>query len=409
MKHSKPDKKADILKIIDRGENLLAMEPLLISESSPYRAQLFDLALELATKSAGFRHSLPNGIQSALADLVRSMNCYYSNLIEGHNTHPIDIERALHGDYSKDTKKRNLQLEAKAHIHVQQWIEQDGLKGDPFTLSAICEVHKRFGNLLPEELLWVEDPKTNKKIKIIPGAFRDRDVAVGNHIAISAGAIPRFLSRYESVYSALGKAETILASAAAHHRLLWIHPFLDGNGRVARLISHAAFLNVLDTGGIWSIARGLARNEQEYKTHLAKCDLSRRNDLDGRGNLSEESLVEFTQFFLKTCLDQVNFMEQLMQPNRLRARILLWAQEEISVGTLPQQSSQVLESVLYRGELPRGEIPNMLNVTERHARRITTALIEKGVLTCVSPKSPLKLAFPAKFAERWMPGLFPDR
>jgi hypothetical protein len=65
---------------------------------------------------------------ASLADLVRAMNCYYSNLIEGHDTHPIDIERALKSDYSNDAKKRDLQLEAQAHIAVQKWIDAGGLK-----------------------------------------------------------------------------------------------------------------------------------------------------------------------------------------------------------------------------------------------------------------------------------------
>ncbi len=124
--------------------------------------------------------------------------------------------------------------------------------------------------------------------------------------------MPRFLARFESAYSNLGKTETILALAAMHHRFLWIHPFLDGNGRVARLMSHATTLDVLEMGGVWSIARGLARNVNEYKAHLANCDLSRRNDLDGRGHLSEEALVDFTKFFLETCIDQVSFMEKLV-------------------------------------------------------------------------------------------------
>ena len=98
----------------------------------------------------------------------------------------------------------------------------------------------------------------------------------------------------------MGRSETIIAAAAAHHRLAWIHPFLDGNGRVIRLISYATLLDTLDTGGIWSIARGLARNVDAY-AHLANCDLPRRNDLDGRGNLSEEALAEFTRFFLDIC------------------------------------------------------------------------------------------------------------
>jgi Fic family protein len=385
------------------------MEPLLLGESSPYRVTLTDLALELAQRSAGFRRSLPQSLLSSLATLVRSMNCYYSNLIEGHDTHPIDIERALHGDYSKDSKKRNLQLEAEAHIAVQEWIDAGGITERAETADAIREIHRRFCAALPEELLWAEDPATHERMKVVPGELRSGEIAVGDHIAISAPAVPRFLQRFEGMYGHLGKTETILAAAAAHHRLLWIHPFLDGNGRVARLMSHATLLETLDTGAVWSVARGLARNVNAYKGHLAACDQTRRNDLDGRGNLSEENLAEFTRFFLTTCLDQVTFMETLMQPDSLRARILLWTEEEIRLDRLPSKSSAILEAVLYRGELPRGEAAGIVGTGDRHARRVVAALIQRGVLVAATSRAPLRLAFPAALASRWMPGLFPDR
>ena len=136
--------------------------------------------------------------------------------------------------------------------------------------------------------------------------------------------------------------------------------------------------------------------------------MPRRNDLDGRGNLSEEALAEFTRFFLEICIDQVTFMEGLMQPDRLRARILLWAEEEIRLGALPPKSGSILEAVLYRGELPRGDAPGVVGASERSARRIVSALIEQGVLTSESSRAPLRLAFPAALASRWMPGLFPE-
>ena len=409
MSKTKPVIKADIKAAKDRDETTSLMEPLLIAEGSRHRSGLIDLALELAQRSAGFRRSLPESILSSLGDLVRSMNCYYSNLIEGHDTHPIDIERALKGDYSKDTQKRDLQLEAKAHIAVQQWIDNGGLKGGAVAASSICEIHRRFCEHLPEDLLWVEDPKTKERIRIVPGELRHRDVKVGRHVPVSAPAVPRFLQRFEFVYSRLGKTETILTAAAAHHRLAWIHPFLDGNGRVTRLVSHATLLEALETGGVWSIARGLARNVDAYKGHLAACDLQRRNDLDGRGNLSEESLVEFTRFFLTTCIDQLAFMEGLMQPDQLRARILIWAQEEIRLDRLPPKSSAVLEALLYRGELPRGDAAEIIGTGDRQARRIVAALTDQGVLASESTRAPLRLAFPATLASRWMPGLFPER
>ena len=394
----------------DRGEWIALMEPLLLGSDSRHLGPINDLAFDLIQKSSGFRRSLPASALASLADLVRSMNCYYSNVIEGHDTHPVDIERALQNDYSHDTRKRDLQLEAKAHIAVQQWIDGGGLaQGRALTVDGIREVHRRFCEQLPDELLWVDDPKTKERVRVEPGEIRRRDVAVGRHVAISPGAVTRFLARFEEVYGRTGKSESIIALAGAHHRLVWIHPFMDGNGRVARLVAHAQLLNTLDTGAIWSVARGLARNVETYKSLLANCDMTRRNDLDGRGNLSEEALAAFTRFYLTACIDQVDFMESLMQPDRLRARILSWADEEIRVGTLPHKSGNILEAILYRGELPRGEADTVVGTGERQARRIVSALLERGVLGSDNPRAPLRLKFPATMASRWMPGLFPDK
>jgi Fic family protein len=398
------------LKAQDRGELVSLMEPLLIGDGYRQRGLITDLAFDLSQKSAGFRRSLPASLLASLADLVRSMNCYYSNLIEGHDTHPVDIERALKNDYSQDARQRDLQLEAKAHIAVQKWIDEGGLEdGHALTSDGIREIHRRFCDLLPDDLLWLEEPATKRRHRVVPGELRRRDVKVGRHLAVSPGALPRFLARFEQVYGQTGKTESVIAVAAAHHRLVWMHPFLDGNGRVARLMSHAQLLGTVDTGAVWSVARGLARNVQAYKTLLANCDQTRRNDLDGRGALSEEALAEFTQFFLKICIDQVAFMESLVQPDRLRARILLWAEEEIGVGELPPKSGGILEAVLYRGELPRGDASAAVGTGERQARRVVSALLEKGVLVSESQRAPLRLAFPATLAFRWMPGLFPEK
>ena len=173
-------------------------------------------------------------------------------------------------------------------------------------------------------------------------------------------------------------------------------------------MSHATLLEVLDTGGIWSIARGLARRESAYKGHLASCDLPRRHDLDGRGQLSEEALADFTRFFLEICLDQVKFMASLVQPARLRDRILFWAEQQTRANILPQKAGRILEAILYRGSLPRSDIPALLDTSERQARRIVAALADQDVLTAASTRAPLRLAFPARLAGQLMPGLFPE-
>src|SRR5205823_14845189 len=114
------------------------------------------------------------------------------------------------------------------------------------------------------------------------------------------------------------------------------------------------------------------------------------------------------RFFLSICIDQVRFMESLVQPDRLRARIIVWANEEISLGTLHAQAVRILEAVLHRGELPRGEVDAIAGTGDRQGRRILSALVERGVLSSDGPRAPVHLVFPAELAQRWMPGLFPD-
>jgi Fic family protein len=61
----------------------------------------------------------------------------------------------------------------------------------------------------------------------------------------------------ESAPERFSRAERLVAIAASHHRLLWIHPFSEGNGRVARLLSHALLRRAGVGSPLWSVARGL--------------------------------------------------------------------------------------------------------------------------------------------------------
>ncbi|MBB3394246.1 Fic family protein [Rhizobium sp. BK060] len=390
--------------IHDDGENIGLIEPLLVPEEAGRRSKLNDLALVLAEKSAAFSSSLPPAIAISLADLIRIVNCHYSNLIEGHDAHPRDVARAILEDYSDDPEKRALQLEARAHISVQKWIDDGGIDKGPFSTQAIRDIHRRFYGLEPSQRLLMDTGSDGEKITMVPGALRSIDVRVGRHVAISPGAVPRFLARLEEGYGSGGRIDTILSAACGHHRLLWVHPFPDGNGRIARFVSHATLRSALRTSGLWSAARGLARREQEYKKHLQSCDEA----CGGRRALAEGSLASFAEFFLETCIDQVDFMSDRMQPHNLRARVLTWAQEEIRAGRLPPKSETVLTVMLYRGELDRVEVPTLMAASDRSARRLTAALIDTGVVQSQTSRSPLQMAFPVGLATRFLPGLFPE-
>lgn len=349
-------------------------------------------------------------LRDSIGDLVRSMNCYYSNLIEGHDTHPRDIDRALANDFSNEPKKRDLQKEAVAHIHVQRLIDT-GQDPDAWPASAAYAswLHEKFCSRLPPEMLFVADDRTGARLEIVPGQWRKRDVQVGRHIPPAAADIPRFMSYFDKAYASppLSRFRQVQTVGAVHHRFLWIHPFLDGNGRVARLMSHALFKRLGVGTSLWSVARGLARDEERYKALLAQADRPRQGDLDGRGNLTQRGLIDFCEFFLDRSIDQIRFMSGLLEPATLLARMEIHVEEEVRAKRLLRGSFSVLREAVMSGEVERSKIPALTGYEERGARNVTARLVDRGMLSAVSHRAPLRLAFSAEVVERWFPNLYP--
>jgi Fic family protein len=388
-------------------ESIGLMEPLLPPEGT---GDLNDLAVDLVSKASSFAGMLNPVVSKSVGNLVRSMNCYYSNLIEGHDTTPREIDRALAEDFSTEPKKRALQKEAVAHIAVQKMID-DVLAPDVHPISSEYGkwIHKEFCDRLPEELLWVENPDTGEKIQVIPGKHRDGTVTVGRHIPPRPENLDRFLIRFDEAYdpSKLSKLGRIVSIAASHHRYAWIHPFYDGNGRVVRLMSYAA-LKKIDVGSeLWSVARGLARKKDQYKALLQAADEPRHGDLDGRGILSQAALVDFCEFFLSICIDQVEYMSGLLDFKTLSERMRIHVEEMIVMKELPKGSYALLREALLVGEFERGKVEDITGLKDRAAREILYALTKKGLLVSDTPRGPVRLGFPIDVVERWFPLLYP--
>lgn len=388
-------------------ETASLMEPMTVN--SPL---LEDLAVDLVQKSSALSAMLHPVVAQSIARLVRSMNCYYSNFIEGHDTYPFDIDSALREEFSSEVKQRALQKEALAHIVVQCMIDEgEDSSTDPLSIDYALWIHKEFCKRLSEEMLWVENPDTGERIRVIPGELRDRSVIVGQHIPPKPENLEPFIQRYKDVYITpqQEKVKRILAIAAAHHRFLWIHPFVDGNGRVVRLMSYAALLKLNISNSTWSIARGLARSETEYKSLLQYADIQRQGDYDGRGNLSAKALAAFCEFFLHTCIDQIEYMSSLLNTDDLLNRIEFYVKEEEHAGRLRKESFKILKETLLVGEVTRGKVAEVTGLSERTARRMIAELVEKELLVSATPKSAVKLGFPLAVVGRWLPELYPSR
>ena len=387
------------------------IEPCLL-ESIPIG--ITDLIANLTASSERLASRLHPRTASSLAEIVRMMNCYYSNLIEGHNTKPRDIERALANDLEKDELRRNFQIEARAHVGLQHMIDERYATGnlpEPASIEFLCWLHREFYRDAPESMLWIENG--DRGFRMEPGVFRSRvkhNVSVGRHIPPASDRVDVFMRYFEQRYrlASMGKGAQIFAMAASHHRLAYIHPFPDGNGRVSRLMSHAMGLTAgIGASGLWSVSRGLARgleSRQDYKNKMDYADTPRQGDLDGRGNLSQKALLDFVSWFLQVCVDQVGFMSGLFEFEHLAVRLKGYVESQ----GLKPEAFFILERVLIQGEMPRGEAERITGLKERSARTVLSSLINDGILQSVTPKGPVSLHFGSASVEFLFPRLFTE-
>jgi Fic family protein len=389
------------------------MEPLVPTSG---RGELAELSVEVFRKSGELAATLPSRtVRSGVAKLVREMNSYYSNLIEGHKTLPRDIERALRDDLSDREDDRRNQLLSVAHIRAETAMRRriaEQPETDVFQPDFIQWLHREFYQSLPPEE-WFTTSLSGKRHPLEPGKFRAHNVNVGRHTPPDHDVVGDFMHRFDRFYSdpAIPATDRLLALAAAHHRLVWIHPFGDGNGRVARLQSQAAMIrSSLDTEGLWTLSRGLARAKPAYFQHLQAADQGRANDFDGRGNLSDAALSRFCRFFLERVLDQVDFMTGLISPFKLLDRIesyLRFTRVDLD-GKMRDHLARLLKALCLEGEVPRGRVPAILGLKGTASRAIIRRALDEGLVSSSSEKGPLRIAFPNKVVDSYFPMLFTD-
>lgn len=379
--------------------------------------ELLALAEKVCIKSAALSGNHNRVVLNSLKELLRKTNSYYSNQIESEGTHPLDIEKAMRREFFEDGKRKRLQLLSLAYIDTQKELEALSLvENNIFTKDFLLGIHAKF--YTKEGMDSFLDVYSDEKIiKMLPGELRVNDVYVGKHIAPKhnelASICREFENRYKKIDTTSTKAMKLLYLLSSHHRLTWIHPFLDGNGRVSRLFLDAGFLNIdIDGYGLWNISRGLARSNKEYEKYLAFADMPLQSATDGRGPSSLRGLKYYLKFMLETSLDQIEFMHKNLQLTSLSIKIdkfvLLANNKMLDIQPLPPYSNMLLKELLVKGELSRGEVKNIIKKSDRTATTLIKTLIQREYIESNTPKSAIRLKFNSTFASYLMPNLIPS-
>jgi Fic family protein len=395
-------------------------EPLIPSELNS-RA-LYEKAHTLLTEANVLSGQANATLMEGLAPMLRAMNSYYTNRIEGQHTLPRDIEAAVARNYDANDDIRRKQHLAIAHMQAEQWVESHYAHTpwqQLYAPSVVQTLHTQLFTGLAPEYLQAEHATQAPQL-LVPGQLRTahQQVKVGMHDAPDAASVPAFLNRFEQAYATLRSGEqALIALACAHHRLAWIHPFADGNGRVVRLHSHVLIQRMGLSSGAWSPLRGLARTQEQYYAMLTNADQPRMGDLDGRGNLSEKHLIAFVHYFFDICLDQVRFMRTMLDMGTLRERIRSGIEyesaqpESKALGVRPE-AALALYTLFLSGSMDRGDFKTLTGLQGRTADKVLAGLVARRLVVPASEATPLKgkirFGIPYHSLKFYFPALWPE-
>lgn len=383
------------------------LEPIVPSPTYP--ADVLELADSLPFLAGQLEGQVSPETTKRLGKLMLLTNSYYSNLIEGQYTEPAELSTRIQRRAAKE-----LGVLAVEHIEAQGGLERlmtllgpDISWPEMFAPRLLEMIHRRLFKGAREDDLRLSEDRL-----MTPGQLRNdaqQNVIVGDHFAPAWESVMPMVLRLQQVYGAMSDPRSrLLASLAYHHRLAYVHPFEDGNGRVARMITHLQLVKIGIASPLWSISRGLARKQNEYYGRLKAADQSRRGDLDGRGQLTQAGLIEFVRFMLGVCKDQMEYTRNALRLPALRERLetIVRFESRFTAAGVKPEAARALHLLIIQGEVSRADFKVYFGLHDKTATNQLKELIQLGVVEAPSPKSrELYPGFPVWFAQLVFPDL----
>ena len=282
---------------------------------------------------------------------------HHSTSIEGNPLSPQDVTNIVLGDQIPVTKSEK---EVKNYFVVLNRVAVLAKKREPITTDLTQKLHHDLMLGLDKDTL---------------GKFRDGPVFVGHKtkIEVVVKHNPPFHSFKEienalkDVYEWLIKQDELhplIKAGIFHHEFAFIHPFFDGNGRLARILTTYYLLyNNYEVSKFFILDDFYDIDRQLYSDTLHSAD-------SGDKTHWLEYFLEGIAVSLQGAIARINDLKQKsLEEVKGEKRVIVSSREE-----------EVLQIVLDKKAIKTSDIQNALSVTRQQAHALLHSLVKKGLL-----------------------------
>lgn len=225
--------------------------------------------LGLLDEEVGLLHKHLGGLPRAIeADhILRQIwidDVHNSTAIEGNTMTRAQVENLVERRrVSADLVET---LEVEGYARAADWVYREAGRYEGVPVDVVSQIHKQ-----AMSLVWEVDPPATRDR---PGAWRQGGVRLRGVSVSLPAAIPADLEEWSAATLKRGDRHPVVHAAIHHAWLERIHPFVDGNGRVGRLV-----LNFMLVQAGYPPAVILATQRQRYLQALRMADAGNPNPL----------------------------------------------------------------------------------------------------------------------------------
>jgi len=252
---------------------------------------------------------VPPYIFFQLKEIFHWLESLGSSRIEGNRTTLAEFVEKIIEKTSKDTREEQIR-EIFNIDRAIDFIEKNIQEGTKISRSHISEIHK----IIVDGLTVPPQGEGSR----YPGNLRPINVSIqkSNLVLPDMVKVPEYFDELLGfVNTVRDQKDDLLVTAMAHHRMTWIHPFDNGNGRMVRMFTYAMLIKQgfqVQTGRILNPTAIFCMNRDTYNEMLSKADTG-----------EPEQILAWCEYVLSGLKDEIEKIDHLLNRKYTTEKVLI--------------------------------------------------------------------------------------